>query len=358
MTDPRINLKNPWLAGLLAFLLPGAGHLYQGRFFKGAIYLICITGTFLYGMALGEWRPVYWTENSGRLKFGRPSKRNFGFLAQAGMGTPAMIAYMQSRRYHTYNNAPAKLGNVPDRESPETYADLTKDEVTRNLPLTEAMDSVFSGTVKAGIRRKGKDPDDNQPLELGELRILGRIHLEPSNQTFRGTFEGKMVDENGEEQAVSWKLGRDLFVDSRVLGDPHRQVFATIVDGGERFQSIEGTVPRPVSNWFAAPQDDAGLMDLNGRLNKRFEMALVYTWIAGLLNILAIWDAVQGPAYGYGDEKPETESTDKVSATQDKAEKQKSATAEKAADPPDNGSPKPAVSAPVAGEATSKGSNP
>ena len=31
-------------------------------------------------------------------------------------------------------------------------------------------------------------------------------------------------------------------------------------------------------------------------------MAMVFTWIAGLLNILAIWDAVEGPAFGYGDE--------------------------------------------------------
>ena len=34
-------------------------------------------------------------------------------------------------------------------------------------------------------------------------------------------------------------------------------------------------------------------------------MASVFTWIAGLLNLLVIWDAVDGPAYGYGDEKKE-----------------------------------------------------
>ncbi|MFT5091852.1 MAG: hypothetical protein ACI93T_000671, partial [Porticoccaceae bacterium] len=36
-------------------------------------------------------------------------------------------------------------------------------------------------------------------------------------------------------------------------------------------------------------------------------LALVYTWIAGLLNILAVWDALQGPAYGYGDEEPDSD---------------------------------------------------
>jgi hypothetical protein len=34
---------------------------------------------------------------------------------------------------------------------------------------------------------------------------------------------------------------------------------------------------------------------------------MVYTWIAALLNVLVMWDAFEGPAYGYGDEKPEDE---------------------------------------------------
>ena len=33
----------------------------------------------------------------------------------------------------------------------------------------------------------------------------------------------------------------------------------------------------------------------------------MFTWIAGLLNLMAIWDAYDGPAYGYGDEEPEDE---------------------------------------------------
>jgi hypothetical protein len=33
-------------------------------------------------------------------------------------------------------------------------------------------------------------------------------------------------------------------------------------------------------------------------LGSRFELGVVYTMIAGLLNLLAIFDAVYGPAYG------------------------------------------------------------
>jgi hypothetical protein len=46
-----------------------------------------------------------------------------------------------------------------------------------------------------------------------------------------------------------------------------------------------------------------------------FELALVFTWIAGLLNILAVWDALEGPAYGYGDEEPEPSEGERKGAT-------------------------------------------
>ena len=41
---------------------------------------------------------------------------------------------------------------------------------------------------------------------------------------------------------------------------------------------------------------------MHSRLSQKFDIACVFTWIAGLLNIMAVWDAFDGPAYGYGDE--------------------------------------------------------
>ncbi len=59
---------------------------------------------------------------------------------------------------------------------------------------------------------------------------------------------------------------------------------------------------------FEAPPDEeerdldrAYLLDLHRQLGKFYELALTFTMIAGLLNILVILDAVEGPAYGYGD---------------------------------------------------------
>ena len=54
---PTVDLKNRWLAAGLALLLPGLGHLYQGRIFKAAIYSVCILGLFFTGQALATPKP-------------------------------------------------------------------------------------------------------------------------------------------------------------------------------------------------------------------------------------------------------------------------------------------------------------
>jgi hypothetical protein len=55
-----VDLKNRQLALLLAWMVPGLGHIYQGRTGKGLLYGGCILSLFLVGLALGDWRIVYW----------------------------------------------------------------------------------------------------------------------------------------------------------------------------------------------------------------------------------------------------------------------------------------------------------
>ena len=50
---PHVDLKSPVLVALLAWLVPGLGHRYQGRYFKAALFCLCILGTFLTGVCLG-----------------------------------------------------------------------------------------------------------------------------------------------------------------------------------------------------------------------------------------------------------------------------------------------------------------
>jgi len=50
--------------------------------------------------------------------------------------------------------------------------------------------------------------------------------------------------------------------------------------------------------------------EINGlypRLGKLVEIGTLYTTVAGLLNILAIYDALEGPAHDDGDDAPRVE---------------------------------------------------
>src|SRR5438105_4238656 len=47
------------LAGLLGFIIPGLGQIYQGRMGKGVLFFFSIYALFFYGMALGQWKNVY-----------------------------------------------------------------------------------------------------------------------------------------------------------------------------------------------------------------------------------------------------------------------------------------------------------
>lgn len=254
MSDPRIPLRDPWFAGILAFLLPGAGHLYQRRFFKAAIYAVCIWGTFLFGMSMAEWKAVYYSQT--------PGKRNFGYLAQAGFGLPGILAYVQSNRYYKPQN----------------------DDV---LKLNDPLSAEFDGEIVQ--RQNGED------VTLGQVR--GQITF---GTDMRGTFRGTTV----EGQTVDLELGGGFHLDRPIAGNPQRGLTVSIIGNSEYEDArLVGSIPRPLTNWLTAPLEEAEEQRLHKTLGRRFELALVYTWIAGLLNILVVWDALEGPAYGYGDEE-------------------------------------------------------
>ncbi len=84
-----IDLRNPLLAAVLAWLVPGLGHLYQGRLFKGRLFLVTILGTFLLGWWIGGGRVVYHEWQAG--------EKRLAFIGQAGIGMAAIPAFIQSR---------------------------------------------------------------------------------------------------------------------------------------------------------------------------------------------------------------------------------------------------------------------
>jgi hypothetical protein len=91
----EIELKDPRLAAFLAWLVPGMGHIYQGRTGKGVLFFVCIVGTFFYGMYIGGGRVVY---ASTAPVFSRQFLERWQYICQVGAGLPALPAVVQRER--------------------------------------------------------------------------------------------------------------------------------------------------------------------------------------------------------------------------------------------------------------------
>lgn len=85
-----LNLHNRYLASFLAWLIPGAGHYYQRRTFKAAIFFTSITACFLIGFFVSGGRCVYASWNG--------VERRWQFVLQSGIGLPALPAALQGWR--------------------------------------------------------------------------------------------------------------------------------------------------------------------------------------------------------------------------------------------------------------------
>ncbi|MBI1314283.1 hypothetical protein GC176_23555 [bacterium] len=298
MTDPRVPLRNPIVAAALAFLMPGAGHLYQRRFFKAVIYFVCVLGVFFWGCSLGEAKAVHlrW---DGKSRPGETRQKTLGYLAQVGVGAPALPAALQYLRYESQT-----AGSDRSEREPNALLESIDTEFTGRLMHTTLGHSMVTGHL-VGERRVGEyglsqqfDGTLTGTLENGktvELKILGTQSSGELDLGPRICGLDNVTLSQLDEKPVAQEFSAD-----------RRRFYCRVVEATDPFSDagmIEGTIPRSWVNHFEVPLTDEAMQYLNGKLGKQYELALVYTWIAGLLNLLAVWDAAQGPAYGYGDEE-------------------------------------------------------
>jgi hypothetical protein len=267
MEEPEVNLKDPWLAAVLAWLVPGLGHLYQRRYFKAAIYSVCLIGLWFGGMQISGWRINQAPTN----RPGVPRSKTFSFLAQAGVGAPAIYAWYQSRRYNNGAGQPVTA-----------------------LSGDGELDAEFAGTLF--LQQGGEDI---------EQQVQGTLSVATTQGRFGDlTLVGRFVGTNQAGQAVDVALGEGTELGPVLQASRNRSAYARVVEGAgdeaRRLGTLQGTIPRGFGDWFQAPLDEIEEQELHRELGKLHELALVFTWIAGLLNMLAVWDAFEGPAYGYG----------------------------------------------------------
>lgn len=131
--ESKAQVLSP-LAGLLSYLIPGLGQIFQGRVGKGVLFFICIYALFFYGTLLGsgtarigqeEYRissPVYLPDTAANSNpfglsetfanlYNRPQ-----FIAQFWVGIAAWPAIWQYRSYDKDDPKPPLSGyqRAPD----------------------------------------------------------------------------------------------------------------------------------------------------------------------------------------------------------------------------------------------------
>ncbi len=280
MLQRKLDLRDPTTAVILAFLVPGLGHLYQRRIFKGVLYAVCILGTFFTGLRIGHGQVVYF-------HWKQPENRTYAYLCQFWVGLPALPALAQVRRSRDLFDA----NYVPDR-IPSDFSGT----------LSDYTDGTVIGKVTGRIELRPEKPDNPNYW-------VGKVHgdLVTADGT-RKKIEGEVQKSGGwlEAQVAPWR--------NRAI----RSQFKARLDGKDETITyrLEGSLPRAIWDFYEAPLQDQRSNELAGEssdldrahkeLGGRFELGVLYTMIAGLLNILAMYDAYEGPAYE--DEEDESKS--------------------------------------------------
>ena len=157
----EIELRDPKIAVLLAWLWPGAGHFYQRRFVKGFIFMICISSLFLYGMSMGRGRVFYHSF--------RQNDFRWQFICQAGFGTPAILAVAQSMKVK--NNRDPFL--VLCERYPAGYEDAEN-----NLREFEMIPADEREAYDGEVIRDGLMAPPKGPVILEQNDVLGMWHAE------------------------------------------------------------------------------------------------------------------------------------------------------------------------------------
>jgi hypothetical protein len=189
-TEQVVNLRNPVLAAFLGWLVPGAGHLYQGRTGKGLLYMICILGTFFYGLYLGNGKVVYFSW--------RPNDTRWAYFCQVGVGLAALPALIQADRAR---NDRAPLFDLDIMTPPKSADAWRKSE---NDDLRKAREQPDS----AADLRKYESPEElawwNKSLhryfELGTVytMIAGLLNVLAMYDAFAGPVPVEVSDEDDE----------------------------------------------------------------------------------------------------------------------------------------------------------------
>lgn len=153
--DPSVvELKDPAFAAMLAWLIPGLGHWYQGRRAKAVLFFVCIMGLFCYGLYLGGGTVPERTKDDQSQKqpkqrflgYGRAvyfawqkDDRRLPYLCQIGVGLPALPALVQANWMNNHKKVFGYGFMAPPRP-----ANLSSDDPNCDQPTAHDLNNLLA----------------------------------------------------------------------------------------------------------------------------------------------------------------------------------------------------------------------
>jgi hypothetical protein len=185
----RESGKSPELAGLLAWLIPGAGHIYAGYKVKGIGAMILVLGLFVVGVGTSRGECVSLRD---------PQGHKFAFMGQIGAGLPTFLAlaYNHDKIPGLHPGFLELLERPGGVEAPEFAAQLPRNDtgllftmIAGLLNLLLVHDAI-SG-VPGAIGRRVQDERRRRKLE--------KLRVELSTEAAQAEpKEGEVVQAEGE----------------------------------------------------------------------------------------------------------------------------------------------------------------
>ena len=168
-SEPEIDieLRDASWAALLGWLWPGAGHIYQRRYSKGMLFMICILGIYFFGLALGGGRVVYasW----------KPNDRRWQYACQLGVGVPAFPAIIQSMKIKNGGKPFFILTERYPRHSANAYEPIPQ-AVLESMEDPDTLTDAFMAPPEGEIFLNENDVLGQWNEELGYKFQIGTLY--------------------------------------------------------------------------------------------------------------------------------------------------------------------------------------
>jgi hypothetical protein len=261
---PGPNVPSPRnlnaVGAVLSYLVPGLGQIIQGRIGKGVLFLLCVYTLFFYGVYLG-----------------------------------AAEAKVDGRTYRVASNVyipvTSRQADSPPQPQPGGNLLMRGVSAVASYPRPQIVGQLFVGAaawpaIIQYYHAKARHEDPN----VADAEIT-RLYAAMTEKRAAAAEKKQRADE--EKKQGRAEEAKELLADQeRLLKDAKEAG-----DEAKELERLERAKLHPILGDFMREPTLRATNAVFNAGDKRLELAWVFTVIAGVLNVLVIYDALAGPAF-------------------------------------------------------------